>query len=56
MMMGMGVGGALAGQTAPSILATSPKERLLRLKELFDENLISSDEYNAKKSAILETL
>ena len=57
MMMGMGVGGALAGQTTTSSPATpSPKERLLHLKELFDENLISSDEYNAKKSAILETL
>ncbi len=58
MMMGMGVAGGLAGETmkqdtpAPKNL----KDRLLQLKELFEADLISEDEYNAKKRSVLEEL
>lgn len=58
MMMGMGVAGGLAGETmkqeAPA--AKNLKERLLQLKELFEADLISEDEYNAKKRSVLEEL
>ncbi|MDD2367903.1 MAG: SPFH domain-containing protein [Sulfuricurvum sp.] len=58
MMMGMGVGGALTPNIIQDTMPTakSPKERLLHLKELFEEELITQDEYNSKKSAILEML
>ncbi len=62
LMMGMGVGGGLAGsvlQPENTRVNQSPKnlkERLLELKELFDSELISEDEYSAKKRSILEEL
>lgn len=58
MMMGMGVGGALASNVSQETQPTgnSTKVRLLHLKELFEEGLITQEEYNVKKSAILETL
>lgn len=62
LMMGMGVGGRLAGsvlQPENTRANQSPKnlkERLLELKELFDSELISEDEYSAKKRSILEEL
>lgn len=58
MMMGMGVAGGLAGETMKQE-APAPKnlkERLLQLKELFEADLISADEYNAKKRSVLEEL
>lgn len=58
MMMGMGVGGTLSQnivQDTPSS-AKSLKERLLHLKELFEGELITKEEYDSKKSAILEML
>jgi len=61
LMMGMGVAGGLAGsmmsQESPSIAAPKNlKERLLQLKELFDADLISAEEYSTKKTNILEDL
>lgn len=62
LMMGMGVGGGLAGSvlqpesTIPALSSKNLKERLLQLKELFDAELISEDEYSAKKRSILEEL
>lgn len=61
LMMGMGVAGGLSGSMMgqDSTPTTSPKnlkERLLQLKELFDADLISEEEYNTKKRSILEEL
>jgi len=62
LMMGMGVGGGLAGSVlhtespAPEPESKTLKERMLELKELFDEELISEEEYSAKKRSILEEL
>jgi len=59
MMMGMGVAGGLASsvvQESSSATSINAKERLLQLKELFDAELISEVEYNAKKKSILEAL
>ena len=62
LMMGMGVGGGLAGSVLHTESPTSKpvsrtlKERMLELKELFDEGLISEEEYSAKKRSILEEL
>jgi membrane protease subunit (stomatin/prohibitin family) len=62
LMMGMGVGGGLAGSVlqtdspSPAVTTKNLKERLLQLKELFESDLISEDEYSAKKRSILEEL
>ncbi len=62
LMMGMGVGGGLAGSVLSSDeksevqVSKGLKERLLQLKELFDAELISEEEYSAKKRSILEEL
>jgi membrane protease subunit (stomatin/prohibitin family) len=58
MMMGMGVAGGLAGETMKQEMPAPKnlKERLLQLKELFEADLISEDEYNAKKRSVLEEL
>lgn len=58
MMMGMGVAGGLAGETMKQEMpaAKNLKERLLQLKELFEADLISEEEYNAKKRSVLEEL
>ena len=62
LMMGMGVAGGLAGSmmgTQSTEVATSSKnmkERLLELKELFDAELITQEEYTQKKKAILSEL
>lgn len=58
MMMGMGVGAGLAGNTVqPSAsVGKSSKERLAHLKELYDETLITKEEYDLKRSSILEEL
>jgi len=61
MMMGMGVAGGLAGsvvqgETSASSAPRNIKERLLELKELFDADLISEEDYSAKKRKILEEL
>jgi len=63
LMMGMGVGGGLAGSVLQSDSNAGSteapknlKERLLQLKELFDADLISEEEYSSKKRSILEEL
>ena len=58
MMMGVGVGGGLATQSVTTVAeATSTiKERLRQLKTFFDEELITEDEYNQKKSNLLKEL
>lgn len=60
LMMGMGVGGGLAGTTmqteSPTNTPKDLKSRLLKLKEFFDADLISEEEYSAKKRSILEEL
>ena len=61
MMMGMGVAGGLAGsvvqgETSAPSAPRNIKERLLELKELFDADLISEEDYSAKKRKILEEL
>lgn len=63
---GVGLGQAMAGgmfsqpqQTAPSAPQSSSgdhTERLMKLKSLFDSELISKEEYEKKKSAILDEL
>lgn len=57
-MMGMGVGGGLAQETLVQEAqgATSVKARLQILKELFESDLISDDEYQVKKKQILDEL
>lgn len=59
LMMGMGVGSGLAGTTlqgeAPKH-SGDVKSRLSQLKELFDAELISEEEYAQKKSDILKEL
>jgi membrane protease subunit (stomatin/prohibitin family) len=55
MMMGMSVGNSL-GSAMVEEFPPSPKERLLQLKALFEEELITQEEYTSKKSAILATL
>lgn len=55
MMMGMGVAGGLAGETMKPG-AVSVKDRLVQLKELFESDLISEEEYSSKKKAILSEL
>lgn len=59
MVMGMGVGlgmgqqvGALAGGAMPE----DPAQRLKKLTDLFNQNLISKDEFEAKKKEILSQL
>lgn len=62
LMMGMGVGGGLAGSVLQSENDTpiqgsrNLKDRLLQLKELFESDLISEEEYTLKKRSILEEL
>ncbi len=57
MMMGMGVGGGLASQTVPSPQENKNiKSRLHQLKELYDGELITEQEYNEKKSTLLSEL
>lgn len=61
LMMGMGVAGGLSGSMMNQESATVPpsknvKERLLALKELFETDLISEEEYSTKKRSILEDL
>ncbi len=58
LMMGMGVAGGLAGDVVnPSKSETkSVKQRLEELKELFDAELISKADYDAKKTVILGDL
>ena len=60
LMMGMGVGGGLAGTAMQTESASNTskdlKSRLLQLKEFFDADLISEEEYSSKKRSILEEL
>jgi len=59
LMMGMGVAGGLAGSVMNQGTAQetkSLKQRLLDLKELFDAELITEDEYTQKKKVILSEL
>ncbi|PHR56677.1 MAG: hypothetical protein COA44_07445 [Arcobacter sp.] len=60
-MMGMGVAGGLAGsmmgqESAKTEAPKNLKERLSQLKELFDGDLISEEEYSTKKTSILKDL
>jgi len=55
MMMGMSAGHSLGSEMVQDAPQT-PKERLLQLKALFEEELITQEEYTSKKSAILATL
>lgn len=59
LMMGMGVAGGLAGSMMDTNTSEGPKslkERLLKLKELFDLELITEEEYTQKKKVILSEL
>jgi len=59
LMMGMGVGNTLAGTTIQESTPSSTptiKTRLESLKNLFDEELISQAEYEAKKKTLLDEL
>ena len=58
LMMGMGVAGGLASEVVQSQTpeVKSVKQRLIELKELFDAELISEKDYDAKKSVILGDL
>lgn len=58
LMMGMGVAGGLANSLVPESAPkpASAKERLVQLKELFDEGLINEAEYEAKKKTVLAEL
>jgi len=56
-MMGMGVAGGLAADVAkPSTETTDVKDRLLKLKDLFESELISEDEYTQKKKEIISEI
>jgi membrane protease subunit (stomatin/prohibitin family) len=66
--MGMGLGAGIsfgqniaqafgnnaAAPAAPSPAAVDPSEKLAQLKKLFEAELISAEEYAAKKKAILD--
>jgi len=62
--MGMGLGAGISfGQNIAQAMssnhsnpATDPVEKLAQLKKMFEAELISADEYAAKKKAILDTL
>lgn len=62
--MGMGLGAGISfGQTmaqtmnsSNSVAGADPTEKLAQLKKMFEAELISADEYAAKKKAILDTL
>ena len=41
---------------APSAGTDDPVERLAKLKKMFEAGLITADEFNAKKSQIIEAL
>ncbi len=57
MMMGMGIGNGLSAQTIPSVQESKDiKARLHKLKALFDEALITEQEYNDKKGTLLKEL
>lgn len=47
---------AIFEQTLGAAPAPDPAERLRALKRLYDEGLITAEEYEAKRAAILETL
>jgi len=57
-MMGMGVAGGLASQTMQETSSdkTDIKQRLLQLKDLYDSQLISKDDYESKKQKILDEI
>lgn len=46
----------MAHAPAPQSTEKDPREAIRRLRELMDEGLISEDEYNEKRSAILDRL
>ena len=47
---------AAPAPSAPSAGTDDPVERLAKLKKMFEAGLITADEFNAKKSQIIEAL
>jgi membrane protease subunit (stomatin/prohibitin family) len=56
MMMGMGTGMHLANETNPAAPAEDIGSKLRQLKQFFDDDLITEEEYSAKKSELLKRM
>ena len=56
MAIGMGMGGSAAAMAGPAGGTDDSAAKLRRLKELFDQGLISQAEYDAKRGEILSRL
>lgn len=54
--MGMMLGQMNATPAAPATAAADPMEKLAKLKQMFDADLITEQEYSTKKAAILEEM
>lgn len=55
-MMGMGTGVNLAGEATPASAEEDIGSKLRRLKQFFDEALITEEEYSTKKSELLKRM
>ncbi|SDV47268.1 SPFH domain-containing protein [Chitinasiproducens palmae] len=54
--MASGLAGAAPGAAAPSAAAGDPSQRLMQLKSLLDQSLITQQDYDAAKAAVLKQL